>query len=117
MENLNILFEANPDQKIIHQTSDGYNFWQEHYADAHASSLKDKTVTKFTRSDVAKAIKAAKKAADANAIDEQADDLELGKKILEKLKKLKDKKLEPAQEPAQEPQTQTENETPNTEEK
>ena len=52
MKKLLALFTAHPAQNTVFQTSDGYNFFEESFADAHASSLKDKKVTPYTRAEV-----------------------------------------------------------------
>lgn len=49
MKNLIELFNANPTQKEVHTTSDGYNFWDAHFAEAHARTLTNQDVTTTTR--------------------------------------------------------------------
>ena len=56
MKKILALFTANPTQNTVFQTSDGYNFFEEHFADAHASSLKNKKVTPITRAEALESV-------------------------------------------------------------
>lgn len=96
MEKIIELFTANPTQKEVHTTSDGYNFWDAHFAEAHARTLPNQEVTTTTRTEALAAKEPANKKKKADAKEPAA----------------------PATEPAKEPvkeEPSTPAETPNTE--
>lgn len=49
------LFESYPDTDVFYKTSDEQYFFAEHDAQAHAATLKDKTVEKVERDETEKA--------------------------------------------------------------